>query len=314
MKPTKNGVEDANHFIEVFRLAALQAGCLAKHLQEEVRLKTKKGETSAEGRALTSVDLAAQDVILLLLHHVFPEVNIDAEEETDTVRLFSGENRRPIIVIDPIDGTLNYGEGLRDYAVMGAWLEEDAYQSALVHFPHRGHTYWARYGRGCRFEKAGNKSRDVTVGCLPERVMITPDFPVRHSDALRASGFEVAVSRCSAADPIVPVTGQAAAALSSGKPDRRRAIGCLLTLEAGGAVWTGGRWWEREDPVILSECSGIIVVLASKIRAKRVLEVLSSEDSDEVSINVVLDKKGEFLLPCPGAPPEKPSTVANTED
>ena len=76
------------HFIEVFRLAALQAGSLARRLQGEIQPQTKKNFTTPESAALTAVDLAAQDVILHLLHQAFPEVAIDAEEETDTVHLF----------------------------------------------------------------------------------------------------------------------------------------------------------------------------------------------------------------------------------
>jgi 3'-phosphoadenosine 5'-phosphosulfate (PAPS) 3'-phosphatase len=105
-------------FIEIFYLAARQAGCLARHLQEDVRLRAKADETSAEGRALTSVDFAAQDVILLMLRHVFPESSVDAEEETSTAQLFHGADGRSTIVLDPIDGTLNYSEGSQDYAVL----------------------------------------------------------------------------------------------------------------------------------------------------------------------------------------------------
>ena len=65
-------------FIEVFGLAARQVGCVAVHLQGEISLRTKKGERTPEAEALTAVDLAAQDVILLLLHSAFPESGVDA--------------------------------------------------------------------------------------------------------------------------------------------------------------------------------------------------------------------------------------------
>ena len=60
-------------FIEVFRLAALQAGALARRLQGEISGETKKNFSTPEGAALTQVDLAAQDVILHLLHETFPQ-------------------------------------------------------------------------------------------------------------------------------------------------------------------------------------------------------------------------------------------------
>ena len=117
-------MDDAGRFTKVFRVAALQAGWIARRLQGEVCAQTKKGEKSPEGSALTSVDLAAQDVFFLLLHEAFTEVNMDAEEKTDTLRLFpDNDPGRPTIFVDPVDGTLNYIQGSPDYAVMGAWIE-----------------------------------------------------------------------------------------------------------------------------------------------------------------------------------------------
>lgn len=74
--------------MNIFGLAARQTGYVARHLQGEVSLRTKKGEKSPEGRALTTVDLAAQDVILSLLHPTFAESAVNAEEQTETVTLF----------------------------------------------------------------------------------------------------------------------------------------------------------------------------------------------------------------------------------
>jgi hypothetical protein len=46
-------------FIEIFRLASIQAGCAATRLQSDVSLGEKPGQATPEGAALTSVDLAA---------------------------------------------------------------------------------------------------------------------------------------------------------------------------------------------------------------------------------------------------------------
>jgi len=87
----------------------------------------------------------------------------------------------------------------------------------------------------------------------------------------------VQVSRCSAVDASAPVNGRAAAAISLGKLGRRRAIGMLLTLEAGGVVKINGRDWQAEDPLHLSDRRGPIVVADSEQTAARILSALKKE-------------------------------------
>lgn len=267
--------DGADRFIGIFRLAARQAGSLARHLQQDVRLKQKEGEDSAEGAALTSVDLAAQEIILLALKDAFPDAGMDAEEKTDTLRFFHRDNgRRPTIVIDPVDGTLNYGTGSPDYAVMGAWLEGGSYLSALVHFPHLEDTYWAVKAKGSRLQRSWNDVRNVTVDRTPGRVLVSPHVSEDLCESLRRTGLEAEVSRCSAVDALAPLTGRASAALTVGRPDRRRALGYLITLEAGGAVWTGDRWWNGEDPLTLPDYRGITLVAGTKETAGRIMDAL----------------------------------------
>src|SRR5688572_7819916 len=111
-------------FIDAFSLAARQAGAVARRLQGEVRLRQKGGSTP-ESAALTAVDLATQDVILLALRRALPDVAVDAEEDTETVALFEpAAPGRALVVIDPVDGTLNYSAGSTDYAVMGSLVAD----------------------------------------------------------------------------------------------------------------------------------------------------------------------------------------------
>ncbi len=52
------------------------------------------------------------------------------------------DGHRPLIIIDPIDGTLNYYRGSDDYAVMAALCREELYQAAVVYFPAPHTMYW----------------------------------------------------------------------------------------------------------------------------------------------------------------------------
>jgi fructose-1,6-bisphosphatase/inositol monophosphatase family enzyme len=266
---------ETNRFIEVFGLAARQAGHVARYLQDEISLHRKTGEKSPEGEALTAVDLAAQDVILSLLYSAFPESAVDTEEDTDMVNRFpSYSPGKPLIVVDPIDGTLNYSRGSREYAVMGALLEKDVFQAVLINFPAFHEIYRAERGAGCRKENT-SRSGPLKIGSLPRRVRVTPGVPEKHRSVLQEIGYEVVVSRCSAVDASAPVTGKAAAALSLGRPSRRRAIGYLLTTEAGGAVRIGDRWWNGEDPLSLPAENQVTVVAGDRGTAEQIAEALS---------------------------------------
>ena len=262
-------------FIEVFRLAALQAGSLARRLQSEIKPQTKKNFTTPEAAALTAVDLAAQDVILHLLYEAFPQVAVDTEEETDTIRLFpSSAEDRPLVIVDPIDGTLNYIRGSVDYAVMGAWFSQGLYRAALIHFPARREFYWAVRDGGCWHQMEWEKPAPVDSGSLNAKVLLTPSVNESWSKRLRMAGFDLSLSRCSAVDASAPSTKRAAAAISPGRPGRRRAIGFLLTTEVGGTVMIGDRVWQGEDPPTFPTGRGPNVVAASAELAGKILQVL----------------------------------------
>jgi myo-inositol-1(or 4)-monophosphatase len=275
---TPNDVRETGlRFIDIFRLAALQAGCAADRLQGEVSLKQKPGHSSPEGSALTAVDLAAQDVILHLLHAALPEVAVDAEEDTETLRLFPKvDKHRPLVVVDPIDGTLNYAAGSTDYAVMGAFVQEGIYTAAVINFPARQQLFWAQRGGGCWQQTANNHARQVYLKGAPSKVNVTSHFPESWKSNLTEIGYQVQVSRCSAVDASAPASGRAAAAISLGKLGRRRAIGMLLTLEAGGVIKINDRDWQAEDPLALPDRRGPIVVADSERTASRILHALKA--------------------------------------
>lgn len=234
-------------FVQVFEHAARQAGAVARHLQGKVRLERKSGYDRPEAAALTPVDLAAQDVILLALHAAFPEAAVDAEEETETVALFPpADPSRPLVVVDPIDGSLNYGEGSPDYAVMAAWLDGGRYRASVVRFPAWGLGYSAVDGQGARVDR-GSGPEPLGPGEASDRILVTREVPEGWRRALEEAGFAPVRTRCSAVDATAPVNGRGCASLSVGRPSRRRAIGFLIAREAGAVVRVAGRPWEGED-------------------------------------------------------------------
>lgn len=281
---TDRGVrDDARHtewcrFVEIFQLAARQVGEVARRFQAHVELEEKSGQSSPQAAALTRTDLAAQDVILLALAEAFPGVAIDAEEETETLSLFPPESpSRPVVVVDPVDGTLNYARGSRDYAVMGAWVEQARYRASVVHFPAERETFWAV--AGCGAWRQGWGSSEATRAEMrpaPPLAAVTGTARKPWEAALARLGLEPTRTQCSAVDALAPVLGRARVAVSPGWPSRRRAIGLLITREAGGAVRAGGRPWAGEDPAPVPDGCRPTVVAVNPELARKVDEALGT--------------------------------------
>jgi fructose-1,6-bisphosphatase/inositol monophosphatase family enzyme len=269
-------VQVEQRFVEVFRIAALQAGAVAMRLRGRVAHERKGGHGTLEGSAVSAADLATQDVILYALHAYLPGVAVDAEEDTDTRRLFPPEGPgRPLVVVDPIDGSLNYLRGSDDFAVMGSLVREGRFTASLIYFPVHGTTVWAVRGEGCWREDAGGERRRIGVAGAPDVVMVTPRSPRRWRTRLTDVAPEVVVSRCSAVDSSAPALGRARGAISEGLPDRRRAIGYLLTTEAGGVVTLGGTRWRGEDPARLPRDAAPAVTADGERTAASILQAVS---------------------------------------
>jgi len=262
-------------FVEVFRLAALQAGQVARYLQGQVDKREKAGELSAESAALTAVDLATQDVILHQLWAAAPHIRVDAEEDTELVaRFHDAPSDAPLVVIDPVDGTLNYTLGSQDYAVMGALIIAGFYEAAVVAFPAHGELYSAIRGQGVWVERALGAREPLVAPPPHERVLVAPHVPDAVRQRLAAVYPDVTVSRCSAVDACVVALGRGRAAVSEGRSDRRRAVGYLISAECGGVTWHGDRPWQGEDPDTLPESSAPSITADSPDTARRVLDLV----------------------------------------
>lgn len=241
----------ARRFVDVFWAAAQQAGAVARHLQGHVRDMGKEGSDSPESAALSVADLAAQDVVLLRLAEEFSDLAVDAEEDTEIVARFRPPARgRPLAVVDPIDGSLNYLDGSPDYAVMAAWIEDGRYTAAVVCFPAWRGTWWAVRGGGCHRRSAGGRDTPVLLRdrALPGCVLVPSSTPGDACARVQARGVSLETSRCSAVDAAAPVLGRALGSVYASNPDRRRAIGFLLVTEAGGSVRFADGPWDAVDP------------------------------------------------------------------
>ncbi|MEC9484200.1 MAG: inositol monophosphatase family protein [Halomonas sp.] len=123
---------------------------------------------------VTDADLAVDRYIAEQLDNHFPgESRLTEELSPDRESL---ERKGPLWVVDPIDGTVNFAQGLPHVAVSIAWAEDGRVQVGVVHAPFLGETFTALRGEGA--ELNGQRVRSSTTTAL-ERSLVATGFPYR---------------------------------------------------------------------------------------------------------------------------------------
>jgi len=232
---------DPEHFVRVLAPALREAASIARSLEGRVANRPKAGETTPVKAALTMADTASQEALLgpLLAH--FPEVILEAEEDTPTARAFPGTGQGRV-VIDPIDGTLRfYLEALGPYAVMVGLALDGAYGAALVGLPREEIFFEAVRGAGARmFAGRSGPPVDAHVSVGGRRVLVSHDLPGAAVERLLAAGFEVRPASGGAIS-VAPLLAGVRAGLRyvpAGNVSVRGRIGALISSEAGVRVCT----------------------------------------------------------------------------
>lgn len=128
--------------------AAHEAGALARELRHAGLEVEYKGE---DGTPLTNADLAADQLLTERLRTARPDYGWLSEETADdTARL----ERRRIFVVDPIDGTRAFLNGLPWWSVAIAVVEDGAPVAGVVYAPETNETYAAMAGAGATLNGA----------------------------------------------------------------------------------------------------------------------------------------------------------------
>jgi fructose-1,6-bisphosphatase/inositol monophosphatase family enzyme len=228
-------------FVRVLAPAMAQAAAIASALEGRVPNLPKPGEASAVKAALTIADTAAQETLLVPLLDGFRDVRLEAEEDTRSIALFSGERSEARIVIDPIDGTFNfYLRALGPYGVMAGFALNARYEAALVALPREGWFFEAVRGEGARRSLAAGRAEPATLSCDGSRLYLGDGVQEAVAERLRARGFDVqrACGGAVAVAPLVPgVRGGLRVAKQKTISTRGR-IGLLVAWEAGAIVQT----------------------------------------------------------------------------
>jgi histidinol-phosphatase len=234
--------------LRLAREAALQAGriTLRYFLNEFQR------ETKADGSVVTIADRESEQFMRGLIAEAFPDDGILGEEFGEKTGT-SGYRW----ILDPIDGTLSFAQGVPLYGVL-VGVEDVAARRCpigVVHMPALGETVYARTGGGCTWERqpAGegavitSRARVSTVDRLDQSVLLSTDFwklppePRRQALARLAARCRVARTWADCYGYVLVATGRAEVMLDPEMKPWDAAPMQAILEEAGGSFtdWAG---------------------------------------------------------------------------
>jgi len=230
----------SSDFVRALAPALRQAAAIARSLEGRVSNRPKEGEATAVKAALTIADTASQEALLIPLLEHFPQVKLEAEEDTPSVSRFS-QSGDALVVIDPIDGTLRfYLEAKGPYAVMIGLAIGDRYEASLVALPREQLCFDAVRGRGARVRSRDAAVKAVTLGePTGNRILVSHNLPTSAVERLRDLGYEVAAAGGAiSVAPLIPgvCAGLRLARESAEGVSIRGRIGALISAEAGALV------------------------------------------------------------------------------
>ncbi len=154
--------------IDLARKVALEAGTIL--MERFGRLSGTEIERHGRRDVTTAADTAAEEHITRRLTTARPDIPVLGEEGD------RGTDARPegmCWIVDPLDGTVNFVQGIPLFAVSIGLVEDGKPLLGVVHLPALNQTFWGGPGTGC-FE-----------GERPVSVSATPML----SDAIVATGF-----------------------------------------------------------------------------------------------------------------------------
>lgn len=261
---------EARAFVDLVAPALRQASSIARALEGRVSNTPKDAESTAVKQALTVADTASQEAILVPIYERYPELRLEAEEDTATAALFRG-NAESLVVVDPIDGTLHHFlEHKGPYAVMVGLARRGRYEAALIALPREGIFFEATLGNGAFKARAGRLTKSCSASADGNAVLVSTNMPADVLEALRGEGLDPRPG-CGGAIAVAPLLRgfcgglRWAPALAEGVSTRGR-VGLLIAREAG-AIVRGVN--QEEFPADLRTPGPVLAVAADEDSSKR---------------------------------------------
>jgi myo-inositol-1(or 4)-monophosphatase len=187
---------------------------------------------------VTQVDQAAEEAIIGIVRHAYPDHGFHAEESGRT----EGEAEY-VWIIDPLDGTTNFIHGFPQYAVSIGLRHRAQLTQAVVYDPTRNELFTASRGRGAflndRRIRVSRRThlRESLIGTgFPFRQLEHLDEYVRMFKRITEETAGVRRPGAAALDLAYVAAGRLDGFWEFGLSPWDMAAGTLLILEAGGMV------------------------------------------------------------------------------
>ncbi len=235
---------------------ALEAAHAAGRLLMRSLGKLRHSQVAAKGASdyVTSVDRAAERLILHRIRRRFPRHGLRAEESGRHARTSAYE-----WLIDPIDGTTNYIHQFPAFCVSIGLAREGRLVVGVVFDPWRDETFHGLRGQGAFLNRRPIRvaSRRRVADCLiatgfPFRIRgrLTPYLRSFRAVFLRSSGIRRAGS--AALDLAYTACGRLDGFWEMGLSSWDMAAGALLMTEAGGRVsdFAGGDTYMTRGSIV----------------------------------------------------------------
>lgn len=200
---------------------------------------------------VTEADLASEALLRKELQRLYPQVGFWGEESNQppTEEFFW--------LVDPIDGTTNFANGVPHYAVnVALYQAHTALLAVTLHLP-VGHVYWAAKNQGAFLRMPDGKQHRLQVNQVQQlnHALLTTGFPYHRAASTDNNSAEFAYFmprtqgvRClgsAALDLALVASGALAAFWEGWLGPWDAAAGVLLVQEAGGQVTDyRGRPWQ----------------------------------------------------------------------
>ena len=152
--------------IDVAREIAEEAGQTL--LESFGRLTAGEIQRYGDRDVVTSADKAAEALIQRRLKAAYPKHVILGEEGGRGQSAREVAAKGPVWIVDPLDGTVNFVQGIPMFCVSIGYVEDGVPVLGVVHAPALGQTFWGAPGSGA-FENARPLAVSVTPMLSPLR-------------------------------------------------------------------------------------------------------------------------------------------------
>lgn len=131
------GIEDELLFIE--KILRESGDLIMRSFGGRITTRQKKEKS----QLVTELDIASERMLIASIAKYYPQSSIIAEESG-----FTKKSLRDVWIIDPIDGTSNFANGLPWFGVMVAHIVDDKAISSGIYLPVTDEMYLAEIGKG----------------------------------------------------------------------------------------------------------------------------------------------------------------------